>query len=458
MPSSPAASTQSATARQDALLRLLHRGPASAADLGAALSVSQPTLSRTIQALAQQVLRLRIPGQRTPRYALTRQLPGRVAALQNLYRIDEQGQARLLGLLAFLAGGQTLLRTPAGDQLFAGLPPSLAFAAPSGFLGRQLAHAAPVDLMLPPGLRDWSDDHRVAALVALGLNLPGDRVIGDAALEREMALRQAAPIADEDKLLAYETVSQSLADTAYGSSAGGEQPKFHSLTRDRGHVLVKFAARGSRMAELLTLEHLALNALQQAGLPAAATHLVEGRGQLHLEMERFDRVGLFGRRGMLSAGAFDDEHFGRRDSWSEFAERCAARRLLPAEAVQRIHRLAAFSELIGNTDRHFENLSFFVDEHDRLQGLTPAYDILPMAYAPLGGGIDPELRPIRPRLGAIGGRREAWAWAAPVAVTFWREVAQGRAKPRLSAAMREVAQANLQVVRDFVQPFAMDIP
>jgi hypothetical protein len=60
-----------------------------------------------------------------------------------------------------------------------------------------------------------------------------------------------------------------------------------------------------------------------------------------LEVQRFDRIGLTGRVGMLSAVAVDDEY----------------------------------------------------------QGIVPAYDILPMRYASIGGGVDPELTTIEPKGG-----------------------------------------------------------
>lgn len=56
-------------------------------------------------------------------------------------------------------------------------------------------------------------------------------------------------------------------------------------------------------------------------------------------------------------------------------------------------RLWAFGMLIGNTDMHHGNLSF-ISSHGRPYHLAPAYDILPMGFAPrTGGAIVNELRP-----------------------------------------------------------------
>ena len=155
----------------------------------------------------------------------------------------------------------------------------MAFAAPSGFLGNQVAQtlqvqppsgagAAPA---FPASLRDWNDDHRMAYLFTHGLNLPGNLVFGETALQNEVALRQAAPIATADKLAHDGQMAAALKATAFASSAGGEQPKFLSLVADAGHVIVKFARRGTRAAELLPLEHLALQARAALQEPLCAT-------------------------------------------------------------------------------------------------------------------------------------------------------------------------------------------
>ena len=234
---------------------------------------------------------------------------------QRIHRYLGQGHIRPFAEVEFLAGGATLEKTDKATMLYEGLPPYMAFAAPSGFLGRQLAQEAAGSQCFPASLKDWSDEHRVAYLFTQGLNLPGNLVFGDVTLQKEMALRAAAPIPAAEALAHYVAMASALKAASYGSSAGGEQPKFLSLTEGAGHVIVKFAKRGSRMAELLPLEHLALRALGEVGVPAAPTRLLAAGDYVFLEVVRFDRVGPTGRIGMLSAGSVDDEFFGRRDSW-----------------------------------------------------------------------------------------------------------------------------------------------
>ncbi len=432
--------------------RALAGGPRTAAQLTAALGISQPTFSRTIQALSQTVTAFRVTGQRTPLYGLLRQLPMGLNPRQRIHRFLGQGHIRAFADVEFLAGGATLERAGKVTTLYEGLPPYMAFAAPSGFLGRQLAQQAAGSQLFPASLKDWSDEHRVAYLFTHGLNLPGNLVFGDIALQEEMELRAAAPVPAAEKLAHYVQMASALKAAAYGSSAGGEQPKFLSLTEDSGHVIVKFAKLGSRMAQLLPLEHLALRALAEAGVPAAATQLLATGGYVFLEVVRFDRVGPTGRIGMLSAGSVDDEFFGMRDSWPEFAARCEQAKVLPPGDARHIDTMAAFSELIGNTDRHFENISLLIGEDGEYQGVAPAYDILPMRYASIGGGVDPDLTPIEPRIGTIGPKQEVWERAARAAERFWLSAQTASLAAPLSQAMRRLAAQNLEVARKFAAP------
>lgn len=438
--------------RLQALERLLRHEPRSAQELATAMAISQPTLSRTIRAFPDSLTSFRISGDRTPKYGLLRKLPGGLNPRQSIYRISDTGAMEPFAKIEFLSGGATLERRSTQTTLYGGLPPYMAFSSPSGFLGRQVAREAAAKMQFPESLKDWSDDHRIAYLFTRGLNLAGNLVYGDASLQREMDFRQLPPTPSAGKLAHYVAMANQLKDAAYGSSAGGEQPKFLSLTEDAGHVIVKFAKRGSRMAELLPLEHLALRSLADVGVPAAPTRLSASGGYVFLEVQRFDRTGRHGRVGMLSCGSIDDEFFGARDTWSEFAARCVQARYLSAEGAQRIDVMAAFSELIGNGDRHFENISFLLREDGEYEGIAPAYDILPMRYAPIGGGVDPDLTPITPKLGTIGAKPEVWTLAADAASRFWLAVRRGGREAPVSAAFKELAAKNLAAAQAFVAP------
>ncbi|CAN7278937.1 HipA domain-containing protein [Pseudorhodoferax sp. LjRoot39] len=453
------ASRPSLQERTQALERLLREKPLSAQALAAALGISQPTLSRAIQAAPELFTQFRVPGERTPQYACLRALSGGLSARQTVYRVTTTGAIEPFAQLEFLSGGATLERgTHSKTRLYGGLPPYMAFSAPSGFLGRQVAQSVASALHLPQSLKDWSDDHRIAYLFTRGLNMAGNLVYGDLSLQVEMDLRQALAHPPQDKLAHYVAMANALKEASFGSSAGGEQPKFLSVAPDAGHVIVKFARQGSRMADLLPLEHLALRALAGVDVLAAETQLLAAADYVFLEVRRFDRVGLHGRIGMLSAGSVDDEFFGARDTWSEFAARCVRDGFLSAADARRIDVMAAFSELIGNGDRHFENISLLIGEDGEYQGVAPAYDILPMRYAPIGAGVDPDLHPIAPRIGSIGAKPEVWARAAVAAQRFWTDAQQADLPVPIPRAFRELAARNLAEAQAFVAPLLPAAP
>jgi HipA-like C-terminal domain len=436
-----------------ALERQLRMGPQSAAQLIAALGVSQPTLSRAIQRLGTSVISFKPTGDRTPRYALLRLLPDGLGARQHIYRVRRSGTVEPFADVEFLVGGATLERMGKLTRLYEGLPPYMVFAAPSGFLGRQTAEFASVwRPSLPPSLKDWGDDHRVVYLFTHGTNPPGNLLFGEFPVQQAMEMRRIAPTPVAEKREHYNAMAALLREASHGSSAGGEQPKFLSMVEDSGHVIVKFAKRGSRMAELLPLEHLALAALADVGVPAAPAQLLASDEHVFLEVQRFDRVGPHGRVGMLSAGAVDDEFFGERDTWSQFAARCVQARYISETDARHINVMAAFSELIGNNDRHFENISLLIGEDGEYLGVAPAYDILPMRYASIGGGVDPAWVPITPKVGAVGANPAVWSAAARAAERFWRTVQTATLPAPIPETIRKLAETNRQVARDFVQP------
>ncbi len=69
--------------------------------------------------------------------------------------------------------------------------------------------------------------------------------------------------------------------------------------------------------------------------------------------------------------------------------RLRERRLISVDDAQRIADPEAFGRLIGNTDMHYGNLSFFRQDPPAKAffRLAPVYDQLPMLYAPVAGEI-----------------------------------------------------------------------
>lgn len=134
-------------------------------------------------------------------------------------------------------------------------------------------------------------------------------------------------------------------------------------------------------------------------MPAAPSRVIDHAGQRFLETQRFDRVGALGRRGLLSLAAVEAEFVGGAGAaWPELTQRLATpaangkEAVITPEAHAGATLLHAFGTLIGNTDMHAGNLSFLSDS-GRPYTLAPAYDMLPMAFAPRASGKLPDTPP-----------------------------------------------------------------
>lgn len=409
------------------LLAILGRlGQARASELGSHLGISQPSVSRLIQAAGERVCRM--GAGRNSRYARTRSLSTLGTRLP-IHRIDAAGAIHRHGVLHLLANGHHWLELEeAPPEFFEGLPPFAADMAPQGYLGRSFPARYP-ELRVPPRLKDWNDDDRLLALAHRGEDCIGDLIIGDESLNRFLAEvpRSFSP-AD------YPTLARTSMAGQPGSSAGGEHPKFATYSEGR-HLLVKFAsndegAAARRWRDLLISERIALDAVRAAGIPAAAATSREVAGYLFLEVERFDRVDVRGRKALLSLGAIDDEYFGHRDTWTKAAQRLLAERFIDAEDAKRIRWLDTFGQLSGNTDQHFGNLSFFVEGPWRFR-LAPVYDMLPMIFAPEGAIIvERRFQPEPPTADNL----DVWPHAARCAVAYWRTLVDSE---ELSREFRE---------------------
>lgn len=434
---------------------LARRSAVAAPSLAAELGVSVPTLHRMLAELGETVV---ATGRaRRTRYALRRPLRGDPAPLP-LYEVDARGRAERIGALALvqprgsclaLAGAGWPVTEDARDGWWDGLPYPLVDMRPQGYLGRQFARAEHAVLGVPADPERWSDDDIVHALNRAGADCSGNLILGDPAFERWQARRLATDEALPERGLAraYGALAErALGAGVAGSSAAGEFPKFPAL-RDRPgsdtpHVLVKFSGADDsagvrRWADLLVCEHLALQALAELpDMHCAASRILAHGGRCFLEVERFDRHGAFGRSRLVSLSTLDAALLGEGSSdWPRLAARLHAAGWLGAEDLARIDRLWWFGRLIANTDMHTGNLSF--RPLDGRLALAPAYDMLPMLYAPLPGGEVPQ-RDFTPPLPRPD-QRPAWqaAWAA--AWSLWTRAAADR---RISPAFRAMCAAN----------------
>ncbi len=396
---------------------------------------------------------------------MTRQVQG-LGDRWPLYRINGAGQPEDAGRLVALHGGGSLLETVQlpdwlrgefGDGLFPGLPWFLDDMRPQGFLGRMFARSHAFELGLGDDILRWNDDEVLAALLLRGNDGPGQFILGDRALERALSAAHA-PVPAQAPVDRYASLADAaLTGSDVGSSAAGEQPKFTTCveTDDGGlrHVIVKFSEPVSdspvarRWADLLVCEHLAGELLTEQGLASAHSELIWSRDRLCLESTRFDRIGPHGRRGIVSLAAWSDAHDGVRDSWPAAAARMHRDHWLMGEAVAHIEQLWWFGQLIGNTDMHFGNLSFFLDQALPLSP-CPSYDMLPMFYRPGASGNLP-MQSHQPKPPAPA-NLSYWQRAAAWATVFWQRVAE---HPDVSADFHTLADGNRIQVEQMRQRF-----
>lgn len=447
----------SLTDRSAALIDALRlRGPSSARELGLALGISQPTVSRMLTEAGGRVAH--IGRARRARYAAQRDVRG-LGSTWPLFRIDSHGRPHDFGTLTSLYGAGNLvsprgpidwLRDDFVDGLFPGVPWLLDDQRRQGFLGRQFAQRWSRELGLPTDILRWNDDAVLAALVLHGEDGQGNLVLGEGALERALQSEPDVVLSASRTHRYAELAAAALAGESVGSPAAGEQPKFTTVVDDGEgnlrHVIVKFgepvdnnpAAR--RWADLLICEHLASELLAEQGSASARTDLVWSQGRLCLEVTRFDRIGAHGRRGCVTLAAWSDAHDGERDDWANATLRMHRGGWVSSDTYEQVRQRWWFGRLIANSDMHFGNLSFFLDDALPLQ-VTPSYDMLPMLYRPASSGelVAREFRPPAP----MPADMSFWMAAAMRADIYWRRVAE---HAEISSDFRDIASANREAI------------
>jgi len=438
---------------------LMTRGPVSATDLAAALQVNRTTIVRALAGFGDELVTL--GATRSTRYLLRRPVQ-HAGNRWPIYRLDVTGHARLWATLESLyerrwriiwaeAAPAWAHRFSDAEGLWQGFPFFLADVRPQGFLGRAIARQVSTTLGVPADPRMWSDDHTLVYLQAAGEDLPGSLVVGDECLRRTLA---RAVYAGGDPLTAaaerearYPALAQLAAGSLPGSSAGGEQPKFLTTLRNEAGafqpVLVKFSPpmdqpTGRRWADLLLCEFHALEVLAERGLAPVAVRILDAGGRRFLEVPRFDRAGAGGRRGVVSLGALHPAAIGfdSRTAWTAAAVELQRDGIINADTTATVQRLHSFGELIGNSDMHAGNLAFWMDDALPFR-ITPAYDMLPMLWAPGAQGeiMERAFAPPPP----LPASRKLWQEASAWAALFWDRVANDT---RLSAEFGHFARTS----------------
>lgn len=358
--------------------QFISAGVRNPAELRIFFGISQPTLSRTLNQIRDEIIK--IGNGRSIQYAMRDTFDG--TRPEHIYRVETDGELTQIGTLTPICpDGFVMGSEEYGRERFDGLPWWLYDMRPQGYLGRAYASAYAEEMNLPPDPKFWMDKDVIKALALHGHDATGNLLIGDRAREDFINMARPVPV---NRQVSYPAMARAASDGEIpGSSAGGEQPKFCTYT-DNGHVIVKFTiAAGNqiseRWADLLLAEHIALDVL---GVP---TYVFDFGDQRFLEVPRFDRVGERGRVGMLSLEALNLEFVGAPPGpWQNIVRKLVKGGHVKKEAIDETERRWAFGRLIGNTDMHNGNLSFI--GCGRPYSLSPAYDILPMWFSPRSSG------------------------------------------------------------------------
>jgi hypothetical protein len=430
---------------QDILNYLRNYGPTLSSELVAHFGISRPTLSRRVQELGDRIVSIG--------NARATQLAARHEAFATqvpLYRVLENGQIELIGQLSPISDGEhtqwflepenapaTLFEGEFKDGLYPGWPWFLEDLRPAGFLGRAFGKRMAQLFQMKEKPDEWTDLELLTTLTGFGANLQGNLILGDGrALENCQELKIAIASGyyrNTTPEIFPEYAERALEeDEEYGSSAGGEQPKFTTMVSSTPEnapraVIVKFSPRvtaptGRRWADLLYAEHIANEVLCEAGFASAKTRIFYLDKRVFLESERFDRIGPTGRRGLVSLRALDAAHLGLgQGNWAKAARKLHTEKWISADDCERMIRLHCFGELIANTDMHWGNLSFFLPE-ERPYPLAPVYDMLPMRFRPSSTGevIQREFKATLPK----PEDQAAWLEMYPHAINYWQRITE----------------------------------
>lgn len=439
----------------DKLEQLLMRRPARTRTILTTLEVSQPTFSRLWASIKDGKA---LGAGKARQYALRRPVPG-VDAPVPLFRVSDEGQVAPIGHIDPLQGGFYALTPLEGNayQVFEGMPYFLRDLQPQGFLGR-MEPGKHRDLDLPADILRWTDEQVLKYIARRSEQAAGDLIVGNESYARHLSevvkARESLVPALERAARYPEMAEHAMQGESPGSSAGGEQPKFTAAIRRSGemetveHVIVKFSPQvgtpnGRRWADLLICEHLALEVLARHQIAAARTTILETGRRVFLEVVRFDRVGLKGRRPMATFAALDGDLGMLDQNWTALARELGRLRQLPAKDVETVEILDLYGALIGNTDRHHGNIAL-AWRFDQAHALLPAYDMLPMLYRPNAHG-EIIAREWVPNLGARLELRHL-PQCYRMANQFWTEVLNDA---RISTGFKQdVAERHLSTLRN----------
>lgn len=168
----------------------------------------------------------------------------------------------------------------------------------------------------------------------------------------------------------------------HGTSIGGARPKA-TITGEDAKYVAKFSI-STDTYPIVKAEYVGMILAERVGLNVATVSLDQVAGKDVLLVKRFDRdksEGGWSRRALVSALTVLglDERWAREATYPDLVGRIRVDGVAFRKDATELFSRLVFNVLIGNTDDHARNHSFFV-EGANLR-LTPAYDLTPFPRA-----------------------------------------------------------------------------
>ena len=165
----------------DSIRQLLDQGPVASRQLVEKTGISQPTISRALAALGDEVVR--IGSSSSIRYA--QRDTSRDFASAPIFRASDEGVIRELGtLIPVCPDGFVMVQADGVTLHSEALPWWLFDMRPQGYLGRAGASAHAAALGLPGNPEHWGDTEIIRALLAHGHDAIGNLLVGALARDR----------------------------------------------------------------------------------------------------------------------------------------------------------------------------------------------------------------------------------------------------------------------------------
>ncbi len=203
-------------------------------------------------------------------------------------------------------------------------------------------------------------------------------------ISRELSAASLGELHEAAELLATDQPIPPELEAAlnHGTSIGGARPKA-AITGEHAKYVAKFSVSTDRF-QIVKAEYVAMTLAARLGMNVAKVSLQKAAEKEVLLVERFDRYpGTSGwcRRSVVSGLTVLglDEKWAREATYPNLVDQVRMDGLAFKKDATELFSRLVFNVLVGNTDDHARNHSFFVE--GKAIRLTPAYDITPFPRA-----------------------------------------------------------------------------